>query len=228
MNLLVKLSVVPIFFLPLTAGWAGTQQEAKVIEQPSVKTTEPWQITVGGPGWLAGVSGTTGFHGINSNIDVSVGQILRHINVIYSLGGEVRRGRFGVLGDLLYSNAQAGADGTGLVSKVDLGVQQFLGEFFGSWRVIQGPRGWLDLLAGFRYTYLGQQVGLQANNLAIDAASTQLVNQFAGQLATHGSDLRTLIQQNIVDKLTSLNGQNPPLPVAPVAGGQKETIRDLS
>ena len=133
MNLLVKLSVVLIFLLPLTAGWAGTQEEAKVIEQPSVKTTEPWQITVGGPGWLAGVSGTTGFHGVNTNVDVGVGQILRHINVIYSLGGEVRRGRFGVLGDLLYLNAQAGTGETsGLVSKVDLGLQQFLGEFFGS------------------------------------------------------------------------------------------------
>lgn len=55
---------------------------------------------------------------------VGVGQILRHINVIYSFGGEVRRGRFGVLGDLLYLNAQAGADATGLVSKLDLGLQQ--------------------------------------------------------------------------------------------------------
>jgi hypothetical protein len=227
MNLLVKLSVVPIFFLPVVAGWAGTQQEAKVVEQPSVKTTEPWQITVGGPGWLAGVSGTTGFHGINSNISVGVGQILRHINVIYSFGGEVRRGRFGLLGDLLYLNGQAGADGTGLVSKVDLGLQQFLGEFFVSWRVLQGPRGWLDLLGGFRYTYLGEQVGLQANNMAIDAASTQLVDQFTQQLATPNSDLQTLIQQNIVDKLTSLNGRNPPLPVAPIAGGQKGKIRDM-
>jgi hypothetical protein len=76
-------------------------------------------------------------------------------------------------------NAQAGADGTGLVSKVDLGLQQFLGELFGSYRVIAGSRGWLDLLAGFRYTYLGEQVGLQANNIAINAASTQLVDQFA-------------------------------------------------
>jgi hypothetical protein len=87
MNLLVKLSVVPIFFLPVVAGWAGTQQEAKVVEQPSVKTTEPWRITVGG-------------------------------------------------------------------------------------------RGWLDLLGGFRYTYLGEQVGLRANNIAINTASTQLVDQF--------------------------------------------------
>jgi hypothetical protein len=226
MNLFAKLSVVTIFFLPPIAGWAGTQEEAKVVEQPSVKTTEPWQITVGGPGWLAGVSGTTGFHGVNSNVNVGVGQILRHINVIYSFGGEVRKGRFGVLGDLLYLNAQAGADGTGLVSKVDLGLQQFLGEFFGSYRVIEGSRGWLDLLAGFRYTYLGEQVGLQANNIAIDAASTQLVDQFAQQLTTPGSDLRTLIQQNIVDKLTSLNGHNPSLPVAPIAGTEPGKIRD--
>jgi hypothetical protein len=60
----------------------------------------------------------------------------------------------------------------------------------------------------------GFQVGLQANNLAIEAASTQLVNQFAEQLTTPGSDLRTLIQKNIVDHLTSLKGRNPPLPVA--------------
>ena len=226
MNFLVKLSVVPILFVPFIAGRAGTQ-ESKVVEQPPAKMTEPWQITVGGPGWLAGVSGTTGFHGVNTNVNVGVGQILKHINVIYSFGGEVRRGRFGVLGDLLYLNAQAGDNGTGLVSKVDLGLQQFLGEFFGSWRVLEGPRGWLDLLAGFRYTYVGEQAGLQANNMAIDTASTQLVDQFAQQLATPGSDLRTLIQQNIVDRLTSLKGSNPTLPVAPIAGQEPGRIRDL-
>ena len=170
--------------------------------------------------------GSTGFHGVNSNVDVGVGQILRHINLIDTLGAEVRKGRFGVLGDFLYLNAQAGADGTGLVSKVDLGLQQFLGEFFGSYRVIEGPHGWLDLLAGFRYTYLGEQVGLQANNVAINAASTQLVDIFAEQLTTPGSDLRTLIQQQIVGKLNSLNGANPSLPVAPIAGAEPGKIRD--
>ena len=71
-------------------------------------------------------------------------------------------------------------------------VVTFLGEFFGSWRVIEGPHGWLDMLAGFRYTYLGEQVGLQANNMAINAARTQLIDQFAGQLTSPGSGLRTL------------------------------------
>ena len=32
----------------------GTEIEAKEVQLP-VKTTEPWEITVGGPGWLANV-----------------------------------------------------------------------------------------------------------------------------------------------------------------------------
>jgi hypothetical protein len=112
-------------------------------------------------------------------------------------------------------------------SKVDLGLQEFLGELFASYRVIQGPRGWLDLLAGFRFTYVGEQVGLQANDIAIDTASTQLVDQFAQQLAAPGSNLRALIDQNITDRLTALRGNNPKLPVAPIAGDQPGQIRDL-
>jgi len=205
----------------------GKEEEPKAVEQPSVKT--PWEITVGGPGWLAGVSGRVGFHGVNPYVDVGIGQILKHINAIdtLSLGGEIRNGRFGVLGDYLYLNAQDGTgESSGLVSKVDLGLQQFIGEFFGSYRLIEGPRGWLDLLGGFRFTYLGQQVGLQANNMAIDSASTQLVDEFAQQLATPNSDLRTLIDRNITDKLGALDGRNPKLPVGPIAADQKGKIQD--
>ena len=227
MNLFLKLGLIGSLFASGVAGWAGTQQEAKITEQPSVKTTEPWVITVDAPGWLASVSGTTGFRGVDANVSVGVGQILRHINVISSFGGEVRKGRIGILGHLLYLNAQAGAGASGLVSKLDLGLQEFAAGSFASYRVIEGPRGWLDLLAGFRFTYLGEQVGLQANNMAIDAASTQLVDQFAQQLATPSSDLRTLINQNITDRLTALRGNNPKLPVAPIAGGQPGVIRNL-
>ena len=123
---------------------------------------------------------------------------------------------------------QAGTpERSGLVSKVDASFQQFIGEFFASYRVIDGPRGWLDLLAGFRYTYLGDQVGLQANNMAIGAASTQVVDQFAQQLATPNSDLRMLVARNITDKLGALDGSNPKLPVGPIAADQRGKIADL-
>src|SRR5215471_14983141 len=203
---------------PTSQQSAGKQTEAKVIEQPSPKTTEPWIITVGAPGWLASVSGISGFHGKNANISVDVAQILRHINVIYTSEVEVRRGRYGALLNLYYVNGQAGQATPGLVSKLDLALQQFAGGFFASYRVIEGPRGWLDLLAGFRYTYLGEQLGLQANNMAIDTASTQLVDDFAKQLVTPGSQLRTIVDQHITDKLTALEGHNPTIPVGPLAG----------
>src|SRR6516225_6294895 len=206
---------------------SSKQAEGKVIEQPPVKTTEPWIITVGAPGWLANVSGISGFHGANANISVDVAQILRHINVIYSFEGEVRRGRYGALLNLFYVNAQAGQATPGLVSKMDLGLQQFAGGFFASYRVTEGPRGWVDLLAGFRYTYLGEQLGLQANNMAIDTASTGLVDDFAQQLVTPGSQLRTIVDQHITDKLTALQGHNPTIPVAPLAGGHPGQIRNL-
>jgi len=206
----------------------GKQTEGKVIEQPPAKTTEPWEITVGGPAWLAWAVGHSGFHGANPYIKVGPGQLLKNINVVYATNGEVRKGRFGLTGGLLYLNAQAGTgQRSGLVSKVDLGYQQYFGQFFAAYRVIEGPRGWLDLLAGFRYTYLGEQVGLQANNMKIDAASTQLVDDFAQQVATPGSDVRALIQQHIVDQLGALDGRNPKLPVGPVAEGQKEVIAHL-
>jgi len=35
----------------------GKADETKMIVPPMVKTVQPWQITIGVPGWLAGVSG---------------------------------------------------------------------------------------------------------------------------------------------------------------------------
>jgi hypothetical protein len=207
---------------------AGKETEAKVIEQVPAKATEPWIITVGAPGWLSSVSGITGFHGVNANISVDAAQILRHINVIYTFEGEIRRGRYGALLNLYYVNGQAGQATPGLVSKLDMGLQEFAGGFFASYRVIEGPRGWLDLLAGFNFTYLGEQLGLQANNMAINTSSTQLVDDFAKQLVTPGSQLRTIVDQHITNKLTALAGHNPTIPVGPLAGAQPGRIRNLT
>jgi hypothetical protein len=63
---------------------------------------------------------------------------------------------------------------------------------------------------------------------AIDAASTQLVDDFAQQLVTPGSQLRTIVDQNITDKLTALEGHNPKLPVGPLAGALPGQIRNLA
>jgi hypothetical protein len=72
------------------------------------------------------------------------------------------------------------------------------------------------LLAGFRYTYLGQHLGLQTNNREIDTASTQLVDQFAQQLTTPNVNLQALIQQNILRQLRALDGHKPAIAGGPI------------
>jgi hypothetical protein len=97
MNRVLTLRLVPIFFLSLIAGRAGTPEKETVVEQPPAKPAEPWQISVGGPGWLANVSGFTGFHGVNPYASVGFGQLLKHINAVFSSEADVRKGRFGLL-----------------------------------------------------------------------------------------------------------------------------------
>src|SRR6516162_6587657 len=134
-NRLLKPAVVGSFFLSIVAGWAGTE-EPKVVEQPPPKPEEPWLINVGAPGWLANTIGFTGFHGVNPYVNVGFGQLLKHINFIFAFGGEgeVRKGRFGALANLLYLDGQAGVSGKDLVSRVGLGMRQFIGGSSGSYR----------------------------------------------------------------------------------------------
>jgi hypothetical protein len=141
-------------------------------------------------------------------------------------------------GGFLYLNGQAGVNGTGLVLRVGTGLQEFLGQTFLSYRIIDSPRGYLDQIGGFRFTYLGDQVDVNPNVPAIDAASTALVNDFAGavhnrlvarlqpELAALVSDVKTFIQDTVVDRLNSIRGSLPSVPVPPVAEGAADKIRD--
>jgi hypothetical protein len=73
---------------------------------------------------------------------------------------------------------------------------------------------------------------------AIDAASTQLVNDFTGAVdarlvarsqsdfAGLASDVKTFIQDTVLDRLKSIQGSIPSLPVPPVAAGAVDTIRN--
>jgi hypothetical protein len=108
-----------------------------------------------------------------------------------------------------------------------LSLQQFIGQDFAYYRIIDSPPGSLDLLGGFRFTYVGQQLGLNPNVPQIDDASTELVDRLAQSLTTPSSNLRTLIQQTILSKLGSLGPSSPTIPVGPIAGREPGKILNL-
>jgi hypothetical protein len=75
MNRVLKLAFAQAFPRSPVAGWAGTPETTTVVERPT-NPTPPWQITVREPGWLAGVSGHTGFHRVNQYVNVGFGEIM--------------------------------------------------------------------------------------------------------------------------------------------------------
>ncbi|HYY27993.1 MAG TPA: autotransporter outer membrane beta-barrel domain-containing protein, partial [Chthoniobacterales bacterium] len=203
---------------------SGKEVETKQVELPPAKPAEPWEIKIGGPGWLASVNANIGAHGVTAHADVGIGEIFRNVNVLNALYAEVDKGRFSLWAGYLYINAQSRIPGEGLVTKTDISLQEFIGQVQAGWRLIDGPHGWLDALAGFRFWYIGTQSALQANQEEINNSSTNLVNQFAEQLTTPNSNLRDLINRNL--NLDALKGLNPPLPVPPLNGRGRDTIRN--
>jgi hypothetical protein len=215
---------------------AGEKSLLEFKQVETVSLEEPWKFTLESPGWMAGVYGNVGVDGRVSHVRVGFDEILRHSDFLAALGGEARKGKFGVLGGFLYVSASDGIGFNGLVSKVDFRFDQWLADLAVSWRVIDGPRGWLDVLVGSRYVSIYQRLSVQSNDGAIDRASERLVDALSDQIEDRllgrlssgqfRDEVRSAIGDHVEGRLDSLRGRNPPLPVGPLGGKIREDLRD--
>jgi hypothetical protein len=147
-------------------------------------------------------------------VNVAFDQILRHIDGAVSLSAEARKGRFGAYADLLYLSASAALYPERMISKSDINLSEYLADGELYYRVYEGPRGWLDLRAGARYTNIYNSNKLFGNARLIDEGATELVNAI-------DSDLKRLLENLLHGGLT-LN--NPPIPVPPLGADEKKKL----
>ena len=184
---------------------------------PNITSSEPWHFNIGSPGWIAALSGTVGLQGVNSHVDLGFDQLIRHVVGLMSVSAEARKGRFGVYGDLLYMGLEAAVYPEGMVSKANLVSDQYLidGEVY--YRVLEGPRGWLDLRAGARYNDLYSSLKLFGNSVLIDQAATDFVN-------AANDDLRGLLERLLKGVL---NPGGSPLPIPPLGFEEKAKLLKL-
>src|SRR5438105_4640097 len=182
----------------LTAG--PVELEPKAMAPPTITDNDRWYFNIGMPGWLAFISGDIGLHGVTSNVGVDFGQIITHVAGIASISADVRKGRLGVYGDLLYMSLSAGIYGDGLVKKANLTLDSYIADGEVYYRVWEGPNGWLDL-----------------------PPADSKINQAAAQLvAAANQDLRGLLERLIHG---ALDPNRPPIPFPPL--GEDEKLRLL-
>jgi hypothetical protein len=215
-----KLSVLAAALSVAVIAKAGPMEvdSKEMVAAPKITESEPWHFDIGVPGWLPGVYGDMGVHDVSTGVSVDFDQILKHIKGAASFSAEVRKGRWGFYADILYLGANEGLYSDGLLSKVNIDLSQYLVDSEVFYRILDGPRGSLDLRAGGRYMNIYTGTQLIGSNSVINQASVDLANAIAG-------DLRGVLERFLKGRL---DGTNPPLPVPPLTGDVKrELIRAI-
>ena len=138
--------------------------------EPQVSTAEDWSFRLDLPGWASAIDGTVGIRDVNVGVDASFSDILGELDFVFAMGAEVRRGRWGLLTDLMYVDLSSSASTPrGIAfSRVDVGLKQFLGNVAVSYRLVDNNGLKLDAFAGIRVNWLETEITLQGN--AIDFA----------------------------------------------------------
>ncbi len=225
----MKLARTLLLLTVIAGGTADAGETSSSKQAPSLTPLgDRWRFSLSTPGWLAGLEGDVGIDGVISAVDVSPGDIIRRIDMAGMVRGEASKGRFGITGDFIYLSLSDGIGTNTVVKKLDLQVDEIIGDVGLRWRVIEGQRGYLDVTAGVRYVNLYQKLALQPNSERIGEASTNLVDEVGERLRTALSEsgLRDVIAQQFSAQLAALDGRNPTLPIGPLGGSERTPILD--
>ena len=150
---------------PYDSKSVESSKESPPIEKSWCETPAPFEIRIGIPGWLAGLSGESGVKGIVDSVDVGVDQLLSHLTHFpIVLGAEIRYQRWELFADGQYMEVGASATLPGLLfTNANLHIKTGLAEGFLGYRLINCDKATLSLFAGARYSYEGIHLSIFDN-----------------------------------------------------------------
>jgi hypothetical protein len=85
---------------PVRAG--SLELAPKETVPPSITQSEPWQFTIAVPGLMPSIDGMIGVRGVNADIDIGFDQILEHLDMLFAMRAEARKGPFGMYAEFFY------------------------------------------------------------------------------------------------------------------------------
>jgi len=143
-------------------------KEVVPVEKSWCETPKSFEIRIGAPGWLAGISGESGVLGLVDSADVSFSQLFRNLtHVPIVLSAELRYGRWEIFGDGQYMEVGASATLTGILfTNANLHLKDGLAEGFLGYRLINCDKAFVSLFAGARYNYEGVNLSIFDNGNA--------------------------------------------------------------
>lgn len=155
-----------LFLLSLTAN---AQMEVESPQPEATYASDTWHMSASPYLWLAGLDGNLNLLGHDAAVHQSFGDIFSNLKVGFMGLGEVRRGRLGVLTDLLF--VRVGDQKAVPVPQLPFPIQVKLTtttftltpEF--AYRVYSQKHLAVDAMGGFRYYHLGAKSNFDAGPL---------------------------------------------------------------
>src|SRR5262245_859842 len=140
-------------------------KEVVPVEKSWCETLKPFEIRIGAPGWLAGISGESGVLGLVDSSDVSFSQLFRHLtHVPIVLSAELRYKRWELFGDGQYMEVGASATLPGILfTNANVHLKDGFAEGFLGYRLINCDKAYLSFFAGARYNYEGVNLSIFDN-----------------------------------------------------------------
>jgi hypothetical protein len=207
---------------------------------PTITESEPWHFTIAAPGWLAGMDGTIGVRGVNADIDITLPEIVQHLDMIFAARAEAQKGPFGIFGEVFYIGLSDNAQINGLINNIHEQVDLTLVDGALSWRLFNQPRWSLDFAAGTHYTNVYERLELHSDPVAIQQASERFVNDIADDLRERLDQdisnsefleiLKSTIKANIISRIGNAlerHENRPNIPIGPLGGRIRQEIAQL-
>ena len=219
---------------------AGTLElQPKETAPPTITESQPWQFTIAIPGLMPSIDGTIGVRGVNANIDIGLDQILQHLDMMFAMRAEARKGPFGMYAEFFYVGLSDDSQINGLINNVHERVNPYLIDWGLSWRLINQPRWFVDFAAGSHYANVYEQLELHSDPPLIQQTSQRFVTNISDDLVSRlnndisNSEFITRLKGTIaaditseIDKHDSLNRheRNPRVPIGPLGGRIEQDV----
>ena len=142
------------------------------LAQQSTSKTESWQFGLSIYGWFPDIAGETSFAhpGSSNEFKIDIDNILDNLEFALMGTFDMRKGRWGILTDLLYMDAGNSQTGfreatiggielpVNASANVDLDLKSWVWTLTGYYRALAQPGMTLDVVAGARYLDVEQKV----------------------------------------------------------------------
>jgi hypothetical protein len=140
------------------------------------KDPNGWSFIVEPYLWGLGIDGTVGVKGLDTHVDYNPLTVVKHLDWGIMAEAEVRKGKWGILGDGFFAQLSASGDPPGpLYNNANIKLQQGMVELALAYRIIDDRRGFLDIYAGARYNYFGIDVSADIDEAGIERVSADVV-----------------------------------------------------